>query len=196
MTADDSGERVGSSAQATRLHLPHHGARSVGYTSRMDDWRNRLEDSILRSTTPAVAAKGPDAATMLTIAFGRVRSELTYALELGRAHSLPVAGNVAGDDAWVRFGNITLRFVFSARAAVIVLSVVHRDDVQITWNAEKSSIVGPDGEPLDVEAWVREAIDATVAAWRASQAQQPTITEQRAPLRPPLPTMPDDDRSR
>jgi hypothetical protein len=153
----------------------------------MDDWRNRLTEQLLGQGKPD--STRPDPAAALDIVLGQARSEITYILELGRAHNLPVAGSVNGDDIWLRVGATSLRFHFSRRAAVIVASVVGREDQQLRYSTEKRGVVTPDGELLDTPRFIREAIDATVTAWKASGRPDVSITMKSD--RPPQPTLPD-----
>jgi len=158
----------------------------------MDDWRSRLTEQLIGPTsqrTPLSGA-GVEASTALEVALGQARSEMTYVLELGRAHALPITGSVTGDDIWIRVGATTLRFNYSRRAGVIVATVVGREDQQLRWNPERRAVLLHSGEILDARTFVREAIDATVGSWRASGKQNVAISMLKSD-RPPAPTIPD-----
>ncbi len=158
----------------------------------MDDWRERLASELVGGAG-ATGASGPPSSSegivALEIVIGHARSEMTFVLELGRAHGLPVTGSIFGDDVWVRIGATTLRFNLSRRAGVIVTSVVGRGDSQLKWSPERRSVVDPEGAPLDAISFVRGAVDATVGAWKASGHPQVTISALKA--RPREPTLPD-----
>ncbi len=154
----------------------------------MDDWRSRLTESLLGN--PGKTETKPDPVAALEIVLGQARTEITYILELGKAHNLPTTGNVNGDDVWLRVGATSLRFHFSRRAGVIVASVVGREDQQLKYSVEKRGVVGPDGELLDTARYIREAIDATVNAWKASGRPDVHIQMLKSD-RPPMPTLPD-----
>ncbi len=155
----------------------------------MTDWRSRLSEQLLGPPGSSPPSR-PDPAALLEIVLGQARSELTYVLELGKTHSLPVTGSVNTDDMWIRVGATTLRFNYSRRAGVIVASVVGREDQQLRYDPEKKAVVTPDGEPLEATGYIREAIDATVNAWKASGKPDITISMMRSE-RPPMPTLPD-----
>ena len=154
----------------------------------MTDWRSRLTEQLLGPQSSPSSRPDPNA--LLEIVVGHARSELTYVLELGRTHSLPVTGSINSDDMWIRVGATTLRFNYSRRAGVIVASVVGREDQQLRYNADKRAVVTPDGEELDATAYIRDAIDATVNAWKASGKPDITISMMKSE-RPPMPTLPD-----
>jgi hypothetical protein len=156
----------------------------------MDDWRNRLTEHLLGPTSQRIPISGVESSTALEVALGQARSEIMYVLELGRAHDLPVTGSVNGDDIWLRVGATTLRFHYSRRAGVIVATVVGREDQQLRWSQEKRAVILPSGEVLDAPTFVREAIDATVSAWRASGKPNVSISMLKSD-RPPAPTLPD-----
>jgi hypothetical protein len=155
----------------------------------MNDWRSKLTEQLLGPAGRFDAAR-PNSGAALEIVFGHARSELTYVLELGRTHNLPVSGSVTGDDIWLRVGATSLRFHFSRRAGVIVASVIDREDVQLRYDPEQRAVVTPDGVVVDPAGFVREAIDATVTAWRSSGRPGVSIST-LAPDRSPLPTLPD-----
>jgi hypothetical protein len=155
----------------------------------MTDWRSRLNESLLGPAGSSPQSR-PEPGVLLEIVLGQARAELTYVLELGKTHSLPVTGSVTTDDMWIRVGATTLRFNYSRRAGVIVASVIGREDQQLRYNADTKAVVTPDGEPLDATAYVRDAIDATVNAWKASGKPDITISMLRSE-RPPMPTLPD-----
>jgi hypothetical protein len=156
----------------------------------MDDWRKALTDQLLAPTSQRAPISGIESVTALEVVLGQARSEMTYVLELGRAHTLPVTGSVNGDDIWLRVGATTLRFNYSRRAGVIVASVVGREDQQLRWSPEKRVVILPSGETLDAPTFVREAIDATVNAWRSSGRPDVAISMLKSD-RPPAPTLPD-----
>ena len=160
----------------------------------MDDWRGRLASELLTGSAqpagPTSSPAGHVGATALEIVIGHARSEMTYVLEFGRAYGLPVTGSIFGDDVWLRIGATTLRFNYSRRAGVIVTSIVGRGDAQLKWSPERMAVVDPEGAPLEVASFVREAIDATVNAWKAAGSPQVTISSLK-PERPMQPTLPD-----
>ena len=155
----------------------------------MTDWRSRLTEQLLGPPGSSPPTR-PEPSALLEIVLGHARTELTYVLELGKTHNLPVTGSVTTDDLWIRVGATTLRFNYSRRAGVIVASVIGREDQQLRFSPEKGAVVTPDGEPLDATAYVRDAIDATVNAWKASGKPDITISMMRSD-RPPMPTLPD-----
>lgn len=158
----------------------------------VDDWRGRLASQLVESAPSdgKSPTSSPEGTTGLEIVIGHARSEMTYVLEFGRAHGLPVTGSIFGDDVWLRIGASTLRFNYSRRGGVIVTSIVGRGDAQLKWSPERHAVVGAEGEPLDVTSFVREAIDATVAAWKAAGSPQITISSLKSE-RPAQPTLPD-----
>ena len=139
----------------------------------MDEWRTRLAEELLsaqdKATGDRPTAFGPpliSGPTAMEIAFGKARSELTYVLELGRAHHLPIVGNVVGDDIWIRLGETKLAFRFDRTASKIAGTVVGQDAL-LSWDPQSRAIVTRIGKPIDVEWFVRDAIDATVRAWKS-----------------------------
>jgi hypothetical protein len=124
----------------------------------MDDWHQRLVKELVAETPAGFL---PDRSASLEIAFGHARSALTYALELARAHRLPAAGNVAGDDVWLQLGSGRVRFTLNRRDGHIVIVRPGQDEVRV------------DGTG-DVKTTARDAIDALVAAWRAGPAKERT----------------------
>jgi len=130
----------------------------------MDEWRQKL----LGELVPEAPTMQRSAATELEIAFGYARSELTYVLELGRAHKLPATGAVYGDDVWLTLGSAKLRFVYDRKNGAITASIPGRDEQRITYDAGAHALDGPSAGPFDMRAFVREAIDATVAAYKAA----------------------------
>jgi hypothetical protein len=143
----------------------------------MDDkeWRSRLAEQLLGGAggkrASATFSFSPEGATALEIAFGKARSELTYLLEFGRAHHLPVVGNVMGDEVWIRLGETTLKFTFERAEGKIVAGVAGHASATLAWDDAQRTIVGTGGAPVDVEQYVRGALDATVTAWRAASAK-------------------------
>lgn len=127
----------------------------------MDDWHRKLARDLV-AETPAGSVPGSD--TALEIAFGHARSELTYALELARAHRLPATGNIAGDDVWLQLGNGRVRFTLNRREGHVVVIRPGQDEIRVR------------AEGIDLGAMAREAIDALVAAWRAGPAEARALT--------------------
>jgi hypothetical protein len=150
----------------------------------MHEWKSRLAAQLVGNSddSPQSISLG------LETALGVARAELAFVLELGRAHGLPMSGSLAGDDVWIRLGaTTTLRFNYSRRAGVIVASIVGRGDAQLKWAPDKG-VIGPDGQTLDLDRYVRDALDATVAAFRG----RPDVKiSSLASDRPPAPTLPD-----
>ena len=129
----------------------------------MDDWRKRLATKLLGGKgTPSLAL---DARTTLEIAFGRARSEVTYVLELGRAHALPLAGSVTGDDVWLRLGESVLRFRLDRQALAIVAFVPGLKDTTFSFDAEFRTLVTATREAVDFDKFVKEAVEAIVQGW-------------------------------
>lgn len=125
----------------------------------MDDWHRRLVNELVAETPAGFL---PEGAAALEIAFGQARSALTYALELARAHRLPVSGLVAGDDIWLQLGAGRVRFTLNRREGHVVVTRPGHDEVRAR----------ADGS--DLGAMARDAIDALVAAWRAGPPQART----------------------
>jgi hypothetical protein len=135
----------------------------------MDEWRSGLVSRLLGEQHPAAKTSfDPSAGAQLEIAFGRARSELTYLLELGRANGLPFTGSLVGDEIWVRLGDrTTLTFRIERASASILANVPGRGDVLVRWDGAKSSLVEANGDPVDIPAFVRTAIDAAVAQFKS-----------------------------
>jgi hypothetical protein len=154
----------------------------------MDEWRTRLASELLArenaagagadARTSARDAFAPSGPTAMEIAFGRARSELTYVLELGRAHHLPIVGSVVGDDVWIRIGEARLAFTLDRAALAIAAKVVGRDETTLAWD-DAARAVTAGGAAIDVDAFVREAIDATVRAWKTHDGKD-AIAETKA----------------
>src|SRR5438552_3889649 len=91
------------------------------------DWHTRLTNDL--SGASAAPSFGPDANAALEIAFGIVRAELTYVLELGRAHRAPITGNVAFDDVHVELGGarVSARIERKAAGGAITLTAPNQD---------------------------------------------------------------------
>jgi hypothetical protein len=143
-------------------------------------WRNRLAAQLLGgSRAKETFSFSPAGATALEIALGKARSELTYLLEFGRAHHLPIVGNVMGDEVWIRLGDTTLKFTLDRAAVAMTALVVGQPPVVMWWDAEGQRIAREKGDAVDVDAFVRSAVDATVAAWRRTSSPPPAalITE-------------------
>lgn len=129
----------------------------------MDDWRKRLATKLLGDKgTPSLSL---DARTTLEIAFGRARSEITYVLELGRAHALPLAGSVTGDDVWLRLGESVLRFRLDRQALAIVAFVPGSKDSTFTFDPEYRALVTANRQAVDFDTFVKEAVEAIVHGW-------------------------------
>jgi hypothetical protein len=140
--------------------------------SAMDDWHRKLVEELVGSTPRGAGFAPPadGAAAALEIAFGKARSAVTYVLELGRAHRIPVAGSVTGDDVWFQLGGSgRVRFTLNRREAHVVVARPGQDEVRVRGDAKDA----------DLGAMAREAIDALVAGWRALPVSQ------RTPSAPP-----------
>jgi hypothetical protein len=143
----------------------------------MDEWRRNLFSQIVPEAQRPAGPR-PDvttqhsAATALEIAFGAARSEIAYVLEVARAHKQLVGGAVNGDDIWLALGGARLRFIYDRKNAVIIATVPGQDDVKITFDGSLQVA----GKAFDAKEFVRGAIDATVAVWKAP-AEQTTKTE-------------------
>ena len=129
----------------------------------MDDWRKRLATKLLgEKGIPSLAL---DARTTLEIAFGRARSEVTYVLELGRAHALPLAGSVTGDDVWLRLGESVLRFRLDRQALAIVAFVPGLKDTTISFDPDLRTLVAANRTEIDFEQFVKDSVEAIVQGW-------------------------------
>jgi hypothetical protein len=188
-------------------HEGYHALYEVcdrGYDRPMDEWRTRLAEQLLSAQDPSegdrptveglARVSGP---TAMEIAFGKARSELTYVLEFGRAHHLPIVGNVVGDDVWIRLGETKLGFHLDRPSAKITATVVG-EDASMTWDAKSRAIVMSSGKAIDVEWFVRDAIDATVRAWKGAPASLSDtsanpIANMNADQTLEMPTIPGDD---
>jgi hypothetical protein len=135
-----------------------------------DEWRARLAAELLgEDDAPPVSQRmtlAPDGATAMEIAFGQARSELTYVLELGRAHQLPVVGAIVGDEIWIRLGDSKLSFRLDRQATVIHATIGDAEST-LTWDAKGRAIVTSGGKAVDMQSFVQGAIDATVRAFKA-----------------------------
>jgi hypothetical protein len=129
-----------------------------------DDWHERLAREVALGASSHETV-GADAAA-LEIEFGRARSAITYALELSRAHRVPVAGNVAGDDVWMKLGDARARFLLNRRDGYVAIVIGQGDEVRAQWNAEKRALIDAAGNPVDLGKVAREAIDTLIADWR------------------------------
>src|SRR5262245_32020934 len=140
----------------------------------MDAWRKGLVSQLLGDGHPAAATSfEPTAQAQLDIAFGRARTELTYLLELGRANKLPFTGSLTGDEIWVRLGDrATLTFRIERANASILANVPGRGDVLVRWDPAKKAAVEANGASVDFEAFVRAAIDATVAMFKSPATER------------------------
>jgi hypothetical protein len=139
----------------------------------MDEWRQRLFGELVPETSRPTTDL--TAATALEIAIGMARSEVAYVLELGRAHKLPVAGNVNGDDVWLAIGGARARFTYDRRKGVIAAVVPGHEDATIAWDATAHALRGPaaGGAAFDARTFVRTALDAVVAAWKSAPPGAP-----------------------
>ena len=161
---------------------PRHGTTDGNQDGPHDDlaWRNRLAAQLLGgSRAKETFSFSPAGSTALEIALGKARSELTYLLEFGRAHHLPVVGNVMGDEVWIRLGDTTLKFTLDRAAVAMTALVVGQPPVVMSWDDARQRIARETGDVIDVDAFVRSAVDATVAAWRRTSSPPPAalITE-------------------
>jgi hypothetical protein len=134
----------------------------------MTDWHRKLALD-LGTTTPKASLGGP---TLLEIAFGQARSIFAYALELAVAHRLPATGSVAGDDVWLRLGDVRARFTMNRRDGHVVVSRRHGEELRAVWDPARGAIVelgagGATGAMIDLEAMAQSAVDGIVAEWRA-----------------------------
>ena len=134
---------------------------------RMDEWHSKLAKDLVQGTPSGTL---PDAAMAaahaLEITFGHARSAVTYVLELARAHRIPAAGSVTGDDVWMQLGDGRVRFALNRRQSQVVVSRPGQDDVTV-------------GLGADLGTMAREALDALVASWRKGPAVH------RTPSAPP-----------
>jgi hypothetical protein len=123
--------------------------------SGMDDWHRRLAGELVKETAAGVL---PESAAAVEIGFGQARSALAYALELGRAHRIPITGSMAGDDLWLQLGEGRVRFTLTRGEGRVVAALPGRSEPQVV----------PPG--VDLGKMARDAIDALVASWRAVRA--------------------------
>ena len=149
----------------------------------MDAWRHDLLQKLVplppsETTTGAPARPSTMhlAETALEIALGHARSEITYVLELGRAHGLPFAGHVHGDDVWLVLGDgrAMVRFAYDRRHFAIAVRAPGQDERKVAWD-DKSSALTCSGAPFDddqMRTLVRASIDAAVAAWKATPVRE------------------------
>jgi hypothetical protein len=84
-----------------------------------------------------------------------------------------------GDEVWIRLGDTTLKFTLDRAAVAMTALVVGQPPVVMWWDAEGQRIAREKGDAVDVDAFVRSAVDATVAAWRRTSSPPPAalITE-------------------
>ena len=122
--------------------------------SSMDEWHSKLAKELVQGTPSGTL---PDAAlaaaNALEIAFGGARSAVTYVLELARAHRIPAAGTVIGDDVWMQLGEGRVRFTLNRRQQCVVVSRPGQADATV-------------GVGTDLGKLARESLDELVAAWR------------------------------
>jgi hypothetical protein len=161
-----------------------------------DEWREQLAARLLGATAAVPADFSPTGATALEIAFGRVRSEITYVLEFARAHGLPATGSVIGDDVSLRLGENATYFRINRRERCITAELPGRDEERLTWDGVKRTIVDTVGNAIDMKPFVRHAIDTVINGWRASTpALNPrTATVRDLPVSKSDPPPAGDDR--
>ncbi len=136
----------------------------------MDEWRKRLATKLLGDRgTPTLEL---DARTTLEIALGRARSEVTYVLELGRSHALPMGGSVTGDDVWLRLGEALLRFRIDRQAMAITASLPGRKEHRFTFDAERHILVDEQQNPVNFEVFVRQSVESIVHGWEQGMRPQ------------------------
>lgn len=127
-----------------------------------DDWHVRLHHD-LASDSRSVAS---DEGTALEIAFGQARTAVTYAIELARAHRIPVQGASSGDDVWFQLGDWRTRIMLNRRERRLIARQPGREEAHVRWDCDRGTAMSENG-PVDVGTLAREGIDAVVAAWRA-----------------------------
>ncbi len=137
-------------------------------TPGIDEWHEKIARDLAQGNPREMVAE--DAAA-LEIEFGHARSALTYALELARAHRVPAAGNVMGDDVWMKLGDGRARFLLNRREAYVAIAISSQDESRARWNADERALVDAQGNRLDLGATARDAIDRLVAEWRKSPAR-------------------------
>lgn len=146
----------------------------------MDDWHRKLVQELVGGTPAGFV---PDSAAALEIAFGKARSAVTYTLELARAHRIPAAGNVTGDDIWLQLASGRVRFTLNRREGHVVVQRPGQDELHV--RADASSYASApsghaDASAPDLGAVARDAIDALVASWR-----QLPVSDRRPSAPPP-----------
>jgi hypothetical protein len=124
--------------------------------SGMDDWHRRLAGELVKETPAGVL---PESVASVEVGFGQARSALAYALELGRAHRIPITGSVAGDDLWLQLGDGRVRFTLNRGDGRLLATLPGQREPQP---------VPPGG--ADLGKMARDAIDAMVGSWRAARA--------------------------
>jgi hypothetical protein len=143
-----------------------------------DDWHVRLHHE-LASDSRSVAS---DEVTALEVAFGQARTAITYAIELARAHRIPVQGTSTGDDVWFQLGDWRTRIVLNRRERHLIARRPGQEEARVRWDCRSATAMSADG-PIDVGTLARDGIDAVVAAWRAqpgarrAEAAPPRNTE-------------------
>jgi hypothetical protein len=146
----------------------------------MDDWHRKLARDLVAETP---AGGMPEGAAALEIAFGGARSAVAYALELARAHRLPVSGSVVGDDVWMRFGDGRARFTLDRRQAQVEIDITlpgptgpggqappRQRKRQVRWADPQRALLDTDGTPVDLGALARTSIEDLIADWRSRPA--------------------------
>lgn len=134
----------------------------------MDAWRKGLVSQLVGDAHVANATSfEPTADAQLEIAFGRARTELAYLLGLAGPNRLPFTGILHGDEIWVHLGSAAeLRFRVD-RAHATIVATLGGKEIPLRWDTSKKSLVEASGETVDMEAFVRAAIDQAVAAFKA-----------------------------
>jgi hypothetical protein len=136
-----------------------------------DDWHARLAREL--AMTGTAHAVLPAEAAALEIEFGRARSAVTFALELARAHRVPVSGNVSGDEIWIKLGDGRIRFLLNRREGYVAWVISQEDEARARWDGDKHALVDAGGAPVDLGRIARESIDGLVAAWRKAPTRSP-----------------------
>jgi hypothetical protein len=164
-----------------------------------DQWREQLAGRLLGEAPATPGDFSPSAATALEIAFGKARSEVTYVLEFARTHGVPATGSVIGDEVSLRRGEGVVRLRIDRREQTILAVSPNREDERLRWDGGKRTMVRADQSPIEMKAYVREAIDAVVSGYhaasaahspRASTVRDLPVPKSDAPPRPP----PDDKK--
>src|SRR5258708_23644849 len=167
----------------------------------MDDWHSRLARDIVAETR---VGRLDDAEAMLEVAFGNARAALTYALELARAHRLPAAGSVVGDQLWMRLGDGRVQLTLNRRASVVEADVSLASQSEdraggsgaaaktkrVRWREDERALFDDQGAATDLGAVARSAIDALIADWKARPAPPKALSSAPPPEFEETPTRP------